>query len=159
MDIYLRYQSSEHDQVVTRYLTSSFLGHCTAQDLLKSFKESMAQTDLSKIVQISMDGPNVNHKFYKMYADEPKQDNPDQPVVFTLFMELLKLVLMLQAGKQTIFSGHCGTYSQTLQQDVQITLRSLDLTSFLYNFVQRAGQKMCLLLREQQKSVATSANT
>ena len=41
MDIYLRYWSSEHDQVITRYLIISFLGYCTAQDLLRSFKDSL----------------------------------------------------------------------------------------------------------------------
>lgn len=79
MDIYLRYWSSEQDQVVTRYLTSSFLGHCTAQDLLKSLKEGLGQTDLTKIVQVSMDGPNVNHKFYKMYIEDRKKENPNSP--------------------------------------------------------------------------------
>ena len=33
MDIYVRYWSSEHDCVVTRYVTSEFLGHATAKDL------------------------------------------------------------------------------------------------------------------------------
>lgn len=77
MDICLRYWSTEQDCVVSRYLTSCFLGHCTAKDLLRSFKEGTAMIDASKIIQVSMDGPNVNHKFYKMYTEERKNESPD----------------------------------------------------------------------------------
>ncbi|KAJ8678278.1 hypothetical protein QAD02_014065 [Eretmocerus hayati] len=62
MDIILRFFFG--DKVVTRYLTSTFLGHVTASDLLKAFIQEFEihQLDLEKMVQLSMDGPNVNKK-------------------------------------------------------------------------------------------------
>ncbi|KAJ8665742.1 hypothetical protein QAD02_007404 [Eretmocerus hayati] len=63
MDIILRFFFG--DKVVTRYLTSTFLGHATASDLLKAFIQEFEihQLDLEKMVQLSMDGPNGNKKF------------------------------------------------------------------------------------------------
>ncbi|KAJ8676879.1 hypothetical protein QAD02_012666 [Eretmocerus hayati] len=65
MDIILRFFFG--DKVVTHYLTSTFLGHATASDLLKAFIQEFEihQFDLEKIVQLSMDGPNVNKKFQR----------------------------------------------------------------------------------------------
>ena len=63
MDIIIRFW--KNDQVNTRYLTSTFLGHATAADLLSAFTKAFNDHDinLSKMIQISMDGPNVNKRF------------------------------------------------------------------------------------------------
>ena len=47
-----------------RYWTSSFLGHSTHSDLLKHFNESLSGLHLSRMLQVSMDGPAVNWKFF-----------------------------------------------------------------------------------------------
>jgi len=39
-----------------------FLGHATAADLLKNIKDVLSGFDLSKQIQLSMDGPSVNWK-------------------------------------------------------------------------------------------------
>ena len=46
-------------QVEVRYWDSQFLGHATSGDLLENFTKSLFGLDLSKIIQISMDGPIV----------------------------------------------------------------------------------------------------
>lgn len=61
MDLHIRF--CDNNVIQTRYLTSIFLGRATAEDLLKAFLEGLEGLDLHKILQISMDGPNVNLKF------------------------------------------------------------------------------------------------
>ncbi len=53
------------NRVSTRYYASSFLGHATSNDLLASFCEAADGLDLKKLLQVSMDSPNVNKKFSK----------------------------------------------------------------------------------------------
>lgn len=62
LDLHVRYWSK--DRVKTMFFTSVFLGHSTAEDLLEVFKNSIHPLKLSKIYQVSMDGPNVNFKFF-----------------------------------------------------------------------------------------------
>jgi len=62
LDIHVRYWSK--DRVKTMFFTSVFLGHSTAEDLLEVFKSNMQPLKLCKIYQVSMDGPNVNFKFF-----------------------------------------------------------------------------------------------
>ena len=64
MDIGIRFWSQEAKQVEVRYWDSQFLGYATCGDLLENFSKSLVGLDLSKIIQISMDGPSVNWCFY-----------------------------------------------------------------------------------------------
>ena len=41
------------------------MGHGTASDLFAKFNEGLKSIDLTKLIQVSMDGPSVNWKFYK----------------------------------------------------------------------------------------------
>ena len=65
MDIHVRFWDG--DKVVTRYFGSQFLGHATADDMVKHFEESVVNSGLPvcNLTQISMDGPNVNWKCFK----------------------------------------------------------------------------------------------
>jgi len=70
MDLCLRYWDNVKGEVMSRYITSAFLGHSTAYYLLDAFKSKLFVNVLKKILQISMDGPNVNFKLLrdlKMY--------------------------------------------------------------------------------------------
>lgn len=60
MNVSFRFWNTLKNQVDTRYLTSVFLNHCTASDLLNGLKTVLENFDMMKILQISMDGPNVN---------------------------------------------------------------------------------------------------
>ena len=65
MDLIVRYWHEADQQVKVRYWDSKFLGHSAHQDLLSHFNQSIDKIDLSKVVQISMDGPVVNLKFFE----------------------------------------------------------------------------------------------
>ena len=70
MDLVIRFWNHSTMKVSTRYLTSVFLGHATAQDLLAKFKSGLG-SDLPKIIQVSMDGPAVNWKFLDEVCSDP----------------------------------------------------------------------------------------
>ena len=61
MDFHIRYWDTETQQVCSQYFASKFLGHAKANDL-QCFRDVTAKLKPQKIIQISMDGPNVNHK-------------------------------------------------------------------------------------------------
>ncbi|WAR23449.1 LOW QUALITY PROTEIN: hypothetical protein MAR_037118 [Mya arenaria] len=75
MDIHVRYWGT-NGLVHTRYLGSQFLGHATAEDMLQHFQKGIG--DLEKqtknMLQIPMDGPNVNWKFLDMITTKIEQD-------------------------------------------------------------------------------------
>lgn len=76
MDFYVRY--FRRDRVESRYLTSAFLGHTTAEHLKLKFDEATQHIDVKKLVQISMDGPNVNWKLLDTIAEE-RNSNEQYP--------------------------------------------------------------------------------
>ena len=63
MDITVRYWHMGRTR--TQYLCSYFLGHATADDLLDSFAKVFEHLCPTKLLQVSMDGPNVNHSFFE----------------------------------------------------------------------------------------------
>lgn len=76
MDIQVRFWHTEECKIKTCYLTSAFIGHARADDLLAAFYESVDRLKLSKILQLSMDGPSVNWKFFDcLQADLKKEYN------------------------------------------------------------------------------------
>ena len=65
LDIYVCYWSKIYDQVANGYSRSCFIGHCTADDLLKHVHELLKSLNLKEsfLLHVRMDGPNVNLKF------------------------------------------------------------------------------------------------
>lgn len=76
MDIVVRYFNEDKHRIESKYVLSVFLsGRPTAENILKHFLDGVKTIGLKKIVQISMDGPNVNWKFYKLLKQELGEDN------------------------------------------------------------------------------------
>ena len=71
LDLHIRFWDTKCSSVQTRYVTSLFMGHATANDLLEKMTECLNSNkiDISKILQISMDGPNVNWKFHDLLQE------------------------------------------------------------------------------------------
>ena len=67
LDFHVRYRENKH--VESHHFTSDFLGHATADDLLKSFEKCVACLPKKNLLQLSMDGPSVNWKFYKSFQE------------------------------------------------------------------------------------------
>ena len=78
MNIIVRFWDSESNEITERYFNSELMGHATATDMLTHFKNGIALLNPSSSVQISMDGPNVNWKFYHYLFQERKgEELPD----------------------------------------------------------------------------------
>ena len=75
MDLLLRYFDSDDFTVKIRYYGSQFFGRATHQGLVKQFNDGMKRLDVNKLIQISMDGPSVNHKFLEKVSKEKKEDD------------------------------------------------------------------------------------
>ena len=65
MDVHVRFWDDDSNCVITRYLDSQFLNRGTADQI---FLYATRNLDDSKILQLSMDGPSVNLKFYRDYV-------------------------------------------------------------------------------------------
>jgi hypothetical protein len=83
MDVNIRFWSDDCDTVCTRYYTSSFLNRTTANDIRHNFKIALADLDLSAMIQISMDGPNMNHNFFRDLKAE-MDEKEDFPVLLNM---------------------------------------------------------------------------
>lgn len=67
MDIYIAYWSERHGKVVAFYCDSFFLGHADAERILELILKFISDSGLrlSRLLQCSIDGPNVNLSFQK----------------------------------------------------------------------------------------------
>lgn len=84
MDAFVRFWNPATSQVCTRYYGSSFLGHATAADLMRSFLEASKGLSLTKLLQVSMDGPNVNKKFLQDLKSKLKEEHGDGSILLNL---------------------------------------------------------------------------
>lgn len=84
MDLVVRYWDHHKGEVCTRYLTSVFLNSATAEDLVNSFMLGITKWGLSlqNIIQISLDGPNVNLKFLRDIQQKCLSDDGDERKIF-----------------------------------------------------------------------------
>ena len=64
LDLVIRFWDEVNNQVKNRYWDSDFIGHSTAAEILKHFKGGTEKLDDSKMIQVSMDGPATNWKFF-----------------------------------------------------------------------------------------------
>ena len=111
MDFTVRY--FKNNKVESRYLTSLFLGHTIAKDLKKKFEEATEQLDMKKLLQISMDGPNVNWKLLDTIAED-RSSNEQYPI-------------LLNVGSCSLHVVH-GAFRNGIKQtnwEIDLLLRSL----------------------------------
>ena len=69
MDFNVRFWDPVANLVKVRYWDSKFLGHTANTDLLDTFNAATTNINASKIIQVSMDGPSVNHLFYWLITE------------------------------------------------------------------------------------------
>ena len=64
MDLVVNFWKNVLNKVYTRYLDSTFICHARHQYLFEHFISALNSLDLKKLLQVSMDGPNLNWAFY-----------------------------------------------------------------------------------------------
>ena len=61
MNVHIIYFDEATNRVKRIYLNSQFMGHATVSDMMEDFKKAHNGLDIiNNLVQLSMDGPNVN---------------------------------------------------------------------------------------------------
>ena len=68
LDVQVRYWNA--DKVESRYFTSYFLGHADAEAVHDKFESVCADLAYEKFAQLSMDGPNVNWKVFRLMQED-----------------------------------------------------------------------------------------
>ena len=74
MDLLVQFFDNSTNTVNTRFYDS----HATHQDLHKQFNDIPNELDSNKLCQISMDGPNINLKFYEAVVTERNEKEQHQ---------------------------------------------------------------------------------
>ncbi len=82
-DIHVRFWEQGAERVQTRFLTSEFLGHATAEDLFGKLCPIIQDLGTRNLLQISMDGPNVNWKTFDMLNAEINRSHPGKSLLPT----------------------------------------------------------------------------
>ena len=72
LDIHVRYWSNF--SVKTRYVTSFMLGHATADDLVSHLNSLNEDLNFGNLLQMSMDGPNVNWSAFEKFGKQLEVD-------------------------------------------------------------------------------------
>ena len=75
MDLVIRNWDPKLKCTLTRCIGSEFLGHSTADNLLKAFNKATAHLDQEKIINLGMDGPTTNHKFFRLLQAQREQQS------------------------------------------------------------------------------------
>ena len=75
MDCHVRFWNDSRKLVTRRYLGAQFIGHGDAAKLVDCCHESHRGLHEKNILQISMDGPNVNWKFYEDVCNDIFSDD------------------------------------------------------------------------------------
>ena len=139
MGLLVRFYNSVN-AVNNRFHDSRFLGHATHQDLHKKFNDISNQLDSNKLFQISMDGPDVNLKFYEAVVTERNENEQHQLInIGSCGLHAIDGVFQTGFKKSAwkikkILKGFIMFFT-TPQQREKITPQKLDLLNFHSIFV------------------------
>ena len=111
MDIVIRFWDSSMNKVCSRYLPSSFTGHSTAEDIMNNFLEASSEMKLFNLIQVSMDGPNVNWSFFEQLSSD-------------LHNEYATTILFLGSCGLHVINGSLTTGHKATNWKVQVQLKS-----------------------------------
>ena len=69
LQIRVRYWSSYGNEIQSRLLYTSFMGHATSDDLCRKIISAIEQNQLplEKLIMLGSDGPNVNKSFWNNF--------------------------------------------------------------------------------------------
>ena len=79
MDMIIHFWDNEKNKVCSRYFDSNFLGHTSAQDLLKSLQSLLTTLNPMGLIQLSMDGPSTNWKLLDELSEDQVNSDPELP--------------------------------------------------------------------------------
>ena len=85
LDVHIIYFDDKEQTVKRCYIGSQFMGTATSEETLKSFREVHGKLDfLHNMLQISMDGPNVNWKMIDLIKEEKREFDSEKPALLNI---------------------------------------------------------------------------
>ena len=85
MDVHVSYYDENLKRVERVYLNSQFMGHGAAHDIMNEFKKAHKDLDIvNNLIQLSMDGPNVNWASLDTLEEYRKIENPNAPTLINI---------------------------------------------------------------------------
>ena len=96
MDCTIRFWNNETGVVCLRYFDSKFLLRPNSNNLIEKLLESTKLLDLSKLLQLSLDGPNVNWDVLKLRSAH--QGEKEHPNIISVGSCSLRIHGALQSG-------------------------------------------------------------
>lgn len=119
--------------VKTKYIGSEFMGHSTALDVVDKMTNQLSEIGVNNLIQISMDGPNVNWKVFDILQKSVQKD----------------------VGKSLVNIGLCGL-SRLIVDHVRSVggLNQVGITKELLLSAARARQKYWTKRRERRRGKA-----
>ena len=144
-DLLVNFWDNVVRKLCTFYLSSTFIDHAWHQDLFKHFISALDSLDLKKLLQVSIDGPNVNWVFFSElcnYWIENDMRKWLHHAVSMLFMELSKQESGASIGNSKKIWEPCIKFCMTCQLGKMITLMWPEEVDSLFHFVAHSGSKM-----------------
>ena len=114
MDIHIIHFNEETKRVSCDYLGSQFMGHGTADDIMKDFQKAHKDLDIiNNLVQLSMDVPNVYWAFLRKLKEFRTVTDPNAPALLDIGSCGLHIV-----------HGACGTGQHKTSWDIAKNMSS-----------------------------------
>ena len=163
MDFSARY--FKNDPVMTRYLSSSFHGHTTAEDLKLKFEEATQNLDTKSMVQVSVDGLNVSWKMLSKITEERSSTEHYTGLINVGSCSLHVVPGVFRSGKsktkwgiETLLKALHKLFHESSAKREDYT-KITEVTSFHYHSVAQDGLKTKVLLKGHCRSGLKSLPT
>ena len=116
MDVHFRFW--DRDTVVTQYFESMFLGHGTAEHLSTTLGPLVTSLGHRRLLQLPMDGPNVNLKLQRLMEEDIARNTPAKMIdIGTCGLHTLRNVQPLPGftGKERGLQRSCRGNNSTTE--------------------------------------------
>ena len=127
------------------------MGHAAAEHLMTNVMESMCDLKRQDLLQVSMDGPSVDWKFFDDFSTCMKNEGSGLVNIGSCGLHILHGAFkdaFRPVGSWMNSVIVCIGYSKTVPLDVRITPMSLDLVYSLKNFVSIVGSRINVSLKQ-----------
>ena len=85
MDVHVSHYDKNLKRVERVYLSSQFMGHGTTHDIMNEFKKAHKDLDIvNNLIQLSVDGPNLNWAFLDTLEEYQKTEDANAPTLINI---------------------------------------------------------------------------
>ena len=146
MDVNVIFFDSNKQEAVKSFIGSHFMGHASAEDTSASLKEVHKDLDLvHNLVQVSMDGPNVDWKTVEIIEDHQKIQNPNCPNLIVIGSCGLHVVHGAYGAGQNATDWSLDKFLKAIYSYLKRHLHAVKITWLQTTYMNRTNQKIYLI--------------